>query len=124
MPKQTSFSNLRWYTRTTVILLELQNRVFQTIPRGPSMTEKVGTVIVRDYCTLIGLNQKTFENAKAFWLGPSLIALDFHNNQASRYLHTSGREGEFSGCIKVFLKEVATSVACVLPRVISQPLYA
>ena len=52
--KQNGFTNLRWYTDDGYSGANFQRPGFQA--------GKVGTVIVKDYCAIIGLNQKDLEN--------------------------------------------------------------
>ena len=66
--KQNGFSNLRWYTDDGYSGANFQRPGFQSM-LADIEAGKVATVIVKDYCGIMGLNQKDLEN-KAFWLSP------------------------------------------------------
>ena len=59
--KQNGFSNLRWYTDDGYSGANFQRPGFQAM-LADIEAGKVGTVIVKDYCAIIGLNQKDLEN--------------------------------------------------------------
>ena len=59
--KQNGFTNLRWYTDDGYSGANFQRPGFQAM-LADIEAGKVGTVIVKDYCAIIGLNQKDLEN--------------------------------------------------------------
>ena len=59
--KQNGFTNLRWYTDDGYSGANFQRPGFQAM-LADIEAWKVGTVIVKDYCAIIGLNQKDLEN--------------------------------------------------------------
>ena len=59
--KQNGFSNLRWYTDDGYSGANFQRPGFQSM-LADIEAGKVATVIVKDYCAIIGLNQKDLEN--------------------------------------------------------------
>ena len=59
--KQNGFTNLRWYTDDGFSGANFQRPGFQAM-LADIEAGKVGTVIVKDYCAIIGLNQKDLEN--------------------------------------------------------------
>ena len=59
--KQNGFTNLRWYTDDGYSGANFQRPGFQSM-LADIEAGKVGTVIVKDYCAIIGLNQKDPEN--------------------------------------------------------------
>ena len=59
--KQNGFSNLQWYTDDGYSGANFQRPGFQAM-LADIEAGKVGTVIVKDYCAIIGLNQKDLEN--------------------------------------------------------------
>ena len=59
--KQNGFTNLRWYTDDGYSGANFQRPGFQAM-LADIEAGKVGTVIVKDYCAIIGLNQKGLEN--------------------------------------------------------------
>ena len=59
--KQNGFTNLCWYTDDGYSGANFQRPGFQAM-LADIEAGKVGTVIVKDYCAIIGLNQKDLEN--------------------------------------------------------------
>lgn len=59
--KQNGFSNLKWYTDDGFSGANFQRPGFQSM-LADIEAGLVGTVIVKDYCAIIGLNQKDLEN--------------------------------------------------------------
>ena len=59
--KQNGFSNLRWYTDDGYSGANFQRPGFQAM-LADIEAGKVGTVIVKDCCAIMGLNQKDLEN--------------------------------------------------------------
>ena len=59
--KQNGFTNLHWYTDDGYSGANFQRPGFQAM-LADIEAGKVGTVIVKDYCAIIGLNQKDLEN--------------------------------------------------------------
>ena len=59
--KQNGFTNLRWYTDDGYSGANFQRPGFQSM-LADIEAGKVGTVIVKDCCAIMGLNQKDLEN--------------------------------------------------------------
>ena len=59
--KQNGFSNLRWYTDDGYSGANFQRPGFQSM-LADIEAGKVATVIVKDCCAIMGLNQKDLEN--------------------------------------------------------------
>ena len=59
--KQNGFTNLCWYTDDGYSGANFQRPGFQSM-LADIEAGKVATVIVKDYCAIIGLNQKDLEN--------------------------------------------------------------
>ncbi len=59
--KQNGFTNLRWYTDDGFSGANFQRPGFQAM-LADIEAGKVGTVIVKDCCAIMGLNQKDLEN--------------------------------------------------------------
>lgn len=59
--KQNGFTNLKWYTDDGFSGANFQRPGFQSM-LADIEAGLVGTVIVKDYCAIIGLNQKDLEN--------------------------------------------------------------
>ena len=66
--RQHGFTSLKWYTDDGYSGANFDRPGFQEM-LADIESEKIGTVIVKDYCEIMGLNQKDLEN-KAFWLSP------------------------------------------------------
>ena len=59
--KQNGFTNMRWYTDDGFSGANFQRPGFQAM-LADIEAGKVSAVIVKDYCAIIGLNQKGLEN--------------------------------------------------------------
>ena len=59
--KQHGFTSLKWYTDDGFSGANFDRPDFQKI-LADIEAGKIGTVIVKDYCAIIGLNQKDLEN--------------------------------------------------------------
>ena len=59
--KQHGFTSLKWYTDDGFSGANFDRPDFQKM-LADIEAGKIGTVIVKDYCAIIGLNQKDLEN--------------------------------------------------------------